>query len=253
MPEKPGDKLKKLKEELQGKEKELGNITKERDTLKGDIASLEKIVAEVKQILDAYKQALQGIKKDKEDLDNYSKIKEPMIEAAIKDKKKDVEDAIKQVDDEIKKIEEEVKDLKKNLDNAKNDYETAKKSLDETQHTYDSLKVLQKKIGDNLKELKSLKDLIEKEEDKNKTANMYFLFLEFENLLKETEGGIKKEDDLESALYEAWTELDEAKAAFRKNEEQLKTSKVELEAKEKDLESAKNNRKQNILKKTDNL
>lgn len=253
MPDKPGDKLKQLKNELQNKENELGNVTKERDTIKSDIVALEKIVAEVQQILVAYKQALQGIKKDKTDIDNYLKIKEPMIEAAIKEKKEAVEAKIKEVDDEIKKMEQDAKEHTIKRDTAYADRESAKESVDEKQHTYDSLKALQKNVDDSLKELKNLKDAIEKEEDNRNTANMYFLFLEFNKLLEKSEGEIKTEVELESALYEAWTELDEAKITLRDKEEQLKTSEALLGAKEKDLESAKKNRRQIVLKKTDDL
>ena len=253
MPEDPGVKLEELKEDLKSKETELTKTTKERDTLKGDIAVLGKIVDEIKQVLNAYKQALQNIQKEKDDIEAYSKTKKSMIEAALKGRKDAVEDEINKIDEGIKEIENEVDKLKKDVENSKSNFSKTKQDLEDHVRAYDSLKNLQKTLSDNVKELKSLKDLIEKEEDKNKTANMYVLFIELERLLEQTNTSMKTDDELKSDLYETWTQLDAAKNAIREKEEKLKMAQAQLENKTKELELAIKNRRQNILTKTAEL
>lgn len=246
MSEKPEEKLKDLKNNLEKTDTEIGELAKQKDTLKTDITALEKIVSEVKQVLSAYGQELPNIEIQKKAIENYSKTKTPMIEVAIKDKKEAIDKKVEEFDGRTKNMEEQVKRLKIKFEDADTQYEDAQKNLKDKQYTYDSLKAFQKEIGGKLKELKNLRESIEKYEEKNETAKMYFLMSELNSLLGNTV--IKTSEGLESELYKKWKELDSAKTALRDREEQLKDARNNFENKQKELESRKKNRRDEILK-----
>jgi len=249
----PEEKLKNLKENLQTKETEYNILTKKKDTLKSDIVVLEKIVSDINQVVKSYNQALQNFEIEIKNIEDYSQIKQPMIDAAIKEKKDMIDSKIKVIDDNIEAIENEVTVLKDKLKNAEIDYKAAKELRNNKQNTFDSLKTLQKKIDGYLKALKNFKDSIEKEEDKNKTANMYFLFSELQVLLSETNSSIITQDTFKSDLYEAWNALDSAEIALRGKDEMFKTSQEEFENKQKELSLLKTNRNQHILSSISNI
>lgn len=253
MVENPEEKLKALKDDLQSTETELGQLTKEKDTLKADIATLERIVSDVNQVVTAYGQALQNIEKDKKYIEDYSQIKVPMIEAAIQNKKDAINEKIKEVNDQIKTTESKVKELKGKSETANAEYKTAKENRDKNQNGFDSLKTLQKTIDGNLKELKNLKESIEKDEEKNKTANMYFLISELNSLLYETKSSIKTQEEFKSALFQAWQDLDLAETALREKDESMKTAKKEFEDKQNELQSLMKNRRAKILEVISNI
>ncbi len=253
MPYNPESKLNDLKTKLQGSETELREMTKERDTLKSDIAALEKIVNEVNQAVSAYGQALQNTEKDRKAIQDYSDIKTPMIEAAVKDKKDAIDAKIKEADDQIKAMEKEVIQLEGKSVNADTAYENTKRDRDKKQDAYNALKALQKTIGDNLKEHNNLKQLIDKAESDNKPASMYFLDVELNKLLSETKSSIKTQEDFKSALNDAWTALDSAETALRDRKEKMTTAQTDLDNKEKELDFANKNRRTKVLEAISNI
>ncbi len=250
MPGNPENELNDLRYELQTSEAKLSEETKKRDELKSEITVLEKLVNEAKQVSNAYGQTLQNIKTEKEAIESYSQTMTPIIEAAIGDKKKAVDDTVAKFNDDLNKMGKEIEDLRKKVEGVNTQLEDVKKNHEQKQNDYNSLKTSQVAIQERMKELKSLKNSIEKEEGK-KIGNKYFLISELNNLLKNTE--IKSQEELKSKLYEASNDLDSAKAALKEKEDQVKTTKNEFEGKQNELESLKKNRRAKILEGISNI
>ncbi|MFX0201755.1 MAG: coiled-coil domain-containing protein, partial [Candidatus Hodarchaeota archaeon] len=180
----PGQKLAELKKDLKVIQGEINESRVRQDTLRNDIADLEKLLSEIKQILKSYDEAVEDLSGKKKDIEDYYGNKRPMIEAAIKEKKGgvgDVDGIVGEYEQKKSKVEEELVEQESKCKDAETKYEEAKAAVEEKHKTIDSLKGAKKFIGDQLKELSSLRGMIEQEEEKQtmlNMLNMYFLITE---------------------------------------------------------------------------
>lgn len=249
MSENVEEKLKTLKGTLQTTEEEIEKKTKEKSTLKGDIANLERIVKEINLISDAYKKGFTSIQENETEIDNYIKLKESMLENAVKDKKDKIISKIKEFDDSIDEIEVDVEDLQEAFEKAQEAYEDAKEVRDKSQIKYNSFKTKQKDIEDKQKKLKDYKQSIEKEEDSKNTTNMYFFIQESKKILDETKTDILSEENFKQKLLEVWNELNADEMSVRDKESKLGEAKKKYDEKQKALDTARKDRNQHILEK----
>ncbi len=239
----PNTKLEELKEDLNTTEKEIAERNKQKETLKKDISDLQKKVDEANQILKAYGQDVQNIEDQKKEFENYSKNNTTIIEQALGDKKAETDTKIADFDKEIKKKEGEVTALENKYNASEAKFETANGALKEKENEYDSLKNLKNKITNKLKELRGLKDLIDKTNAKEKK---YFLISELNALLNETKPIVKMKDELESELYVKLEELGSKRDELRTAEEARNAALEEYKTKKDEL--GKLNRRDEILK-----
>jgi hypothetical protein len=195
---------------------DLESMTKKRDSLKADITALESTATDYKAKLDEYKEKCKELKQKKSDLDQYVATKGPMLEAAVKDKKPKILHCISKVDQWIAQWVQFAETRKHEAEQATERAEAATKRAKEAQEKYDALQSSAATIGSVLDDLKNRQKAIEAEEEGNhklKTARMYYLFLELMKLLAAVT--IRKPEDFERELCNAWTELNQAKSAER--------------------------------------
>ena len=244
--ENPAETLDQLKKKQQDSQTKIAQLTKDSEILKEKIASSEKAVTEIGQILSAYVQALKNLDKERKDIEGYFETKTRMIEAAIQNKEQVIDTTIGEFDKEVSAKTDDQRELEKKHNEAKEGYEGAKKAADEKQKAFDFLKRYQKDAEDRLKELKNLRQEIEKEEEKNNIGAMYFLIQELRSTLDRAQ--IKSRADLEAELYEAWSAVYSAAEDLRVKKEEWEKAKQDLEQLNKELEALKKNRREEILK-----
>lgn len=243
---KPVDELATLRSKLEDRQTELSSLTKQRDTLKQDIEGLELAVTELKQIVAAYDQASKDLKKEKQELDLYVATKTPMLEVAVKDKKAKIHRIIDGVDCDIREARERLKQLEQEAKAAEKDVASATQYEEQEQASYTALKDTYKQIDAKLKQLKALRDTIEKDYDeKNKVAAMYFLMKELGAELSTIR--ILPKEELERELYAAWNRLKKAKNRLREASARQDAAKEAVAKAKKTLETLTTNRRRTIL------
>jgi chromosome segregation ATPase len=241
----PEETLKQLKNDLQSKENEVTQKTSEREVLKGKIASLDKVVNELKPIMSTYGQALPNLQKDRDDIEKYLDAKIPMIYAAVKDKKEDIDDKINEYDKNLREKNEKLKEIKDKHDRYNEAYQYAQGRSQDKQEEYDEKKSYQKNISGKIEDLKNLRKEIGQEGEKSNAASMYFLSEEMKSILEETE--IISQDNLRNTLFNASNELYIANEDLRVKKDDLERTKKELETTQNELKSLESNRRKEIL------
>ena len=243
---KPSEELAGLKTKLEDRQAEIAALSKQRDTLKQDIDGLETAVTELTQIVAAYELVSKAIEKDKRDLDLYVATKTPMLEVAVKEKKDTIEQIIEEADCEIQDARGRLEQLDAAAQEAAQTLEAAKANEEQERTSYNALKDGYKQIEAKLKQLKTLRDTIEKDyDDTNKMAGMYFLLKELKAELASIQ--ILSKDELEQALYAAWNRLKKAKNYLRAMTASNDAAKDAAAREKKNLEGLVTNRRKNIL------
>ncbi len=137
-----------------------------------------------------------------------------MLEVAVKEKKDTIERIIEEADCEIQEARGRLEQLDAAAQEAAQTLEAAKANEEQERTSYNALKDGYKQIEAKLKQLKTLRDTIEKDyDDTNKMAGMYFLLKELKAELASIQ--ILSKDELEQALYAAWNRLKKAKNYLR--------------------------------------
>jgi len=243
--------LKEKKAKVEITKKKIEKLKEESGTYTPDITLLEKIVSEVDQASKAYNQFLDNVKKDREDIKAFLKKKMPEIEASVKDKKGVIQKKINVVEDKIAKLKKQEDKLKKEFENAESEYSKAKSNLLAQQTAYDSAKALRSEIERGFKELKDLRESIEREDAKNK-GRRYFLMRELKTCHERTVSNIKTEKEFKDLLERAGQDLKSAKETLLQTETEMKRVKDDLDKRQKELEALQATRKSEILKKLTN-
>jgi cingulin len=242
----PESKLQELKQDLDSKKAEANTLTQVVGVLNEDIAVLDQITKEIKQIVDGFGQALKNLKCDKEDANDYLNQKKPKIEDAIKGQKDKLDSKIKELKTEVDAAQAALQKSQSTYGEASGSYEDAKEDAEKAQADYNAAKTYQKSVDDKLKEIKGLRERIEKNEN---PASKYFLLGELETALKELKTQwIESQEDLKKKLYAAWTDLDAKKEALRKQKKEWEDAKKDVEEKQKKLEQLAKERIEKTLK-----
>src|SRR5262245_37231894 len=171
--------LNKLKMELDNKKKAADDTAREIAELNESITGFEPITKEITQIINSYNQALKNLKCDRDDLQSYLSEKGGKIKNEVTyDVKKQIEEKRKEFDEWLSNTEAEL--LKKH-EYTYNEYLNTKNNIEEKQKIYTDLKNFQKDVDNDLKDIKHLREVIEKEYNQKKLGNAFFLVNEMEN------------------------------------------------------------------------
>lgn len=223
--------------------------SKERDDLKTDITYLEKSIGEVNQTVESCNKAYQNIEKEVNVFDEYVVSIKKMILSVIPDgEKKQVEDKRDAIDRKKGDQETKVQKLWGDYDTARTNFGMAQDELNQKQAAYDDLKKYQTNIENKIKNLKSLRDLIEKADIEKEVdrKKMYFWTLELEKKFS-AEPKLKKCDQLKAELESKLKELNVAKGKIRTAEDNMRLLKNNYETEKRVLESLITNRNKDIL------
>jgi chromosome segregation ATPase len=246
----PEEGLKALKALLECRQNEVDTQTKKRDALKEDIGALESAVTSLKQILSDYSQALPALQADVQALRDYLANKQRMIEAALGDQKAVIDKTIQDVDSGLAAKQDDLNKKSAAKVEAANQQQAAQDALDQKQATFDAYKQFKSNLQKQDQEMQQLRGTIEKEDEKNNTANMYFWALELKTILDKVNP--VSADELKNTLYQAWKQLHDAKKDLSDKKLAWQAKKADFEAASKALgtpEEQKQNRRDEVLNK----
>ena len=247
----PEDRLKFLQAELARREEQIDKETKEKAALKADVDALTKTVDELNKAKVAFAQAAPGLRQDVGALDTYYKTKEQMVEAALGEKRKDVDNKIIEVENKIKDAKAKVARLEAAAKTACDLDTQAQKTLDAKQQAYDRQKTLQKSLGDNIKTLNSFRKQIEEFDDKTKPASMYVILRELNKV--RTTSTVPEQATFDADLEKAFNELDAAKEDARQKKLACEAAQAEVVKAQAALAALEKSRVEDILKATEPL
>lgn len=244
------EKLKSVKKACKDADDLIGEKSKERDNLKAEITYLEKSISEINQSVVSYNKVYKNIETETKALREYVDAVKKMILSVISEsEKKKVDDQITAADTEIitqngkveKLLDEDCKTAKSNSDIALN-------KLNEKQTAYDNSRKYQANIENKIKNLKTLKDLIERADiekvvDRKK---MYFWILKLEEEFS-ADPQLISSDQLKDELERELKELNAAKEKFRTADDNLKTAQNSYNTEKRVLDSLTIDRDKNIL------
>jgi len=224
-------KLDELQKRLIQEQNDAGKQTIRLDSVKAGVADLAKTDSEVKQIKDTYEKAYDNFYKDLDELNCYFKQKETSVDQ--RPEMGNVKQLIKDLKNIRDPIEESFNEKNKKYTNAKKAFEDCKniQNIAEKQNNFDSLKKYQKEAEEKLKNLKSLKSIIEKEQQKGKFENVCFWVTEFDN----EKFDLKDKDAFNKELVDSWKNLFQAKSDYRDKEQEMKIAKIDLDTAQNQL------------------
>lgn len=240
------DKLNRLRDELEATGEDIDNRSRARDTLKADINYLQKIESDINQAVSAYNKAYENIAGDKKVLDDYAVELNNAINHFPDSVEKKVKEIEGEIDGPISEIEKKLGESNERYKDVKTSYDIANNNVGIQQSSVDSLKAYQKKVDDDLKNLKTLKDLIAKALGENNVLEVYFRSKEFNSKVGfELKTKKKFEDDLKGE----WAGLSEAKKNFRLAETKERSAKNERDKIQEEYDKQKGSRNKDILDK----
>jgi chromosome segregation ATPase len=238
------DKMVKFEDETERKK----TLKNELDTELNEIVTIQN---EIGKILESYCGKFSDFENRKNKSEKYSKKWTPVIEAAIKNQKADLDKKIKEYDDKITLVEKEIPLLEKAITEAINQNGTSGIKCDEEEEAYEKKRKFivdffkdKGKIENKLENLETLEAEIDTAY-KNDKPMMYALISEYNKILKEMT--IKRAEEIESDFYDSWKKLNNAKKDKKEKEEELEIARVKLADKKEELEQLKEKRKDSII------
>lgn len=234
-----------LSQKLNDAECEVAKHAKQRDCLKEDIEAVNKAQCDIKKTVHTYSNAREGLYIAKKDLKDYYDTKWRMILCAVESSKDDIDKIIREYDDAIADQKRKADDLQKQESCAKKEYEDATAHLNDKQGQFDKYKNYKSNLERLLNEIREIRGKIEKEDDLNHPASMYFLIGGLKQILDEAD--VISPEDLKKKLDETWCDVYEAKNVVRDKLACWEDKKADLEKEQNALKELETNRTENIL------
>lgn len=239
------DDVESLLQKLNDAEREVTKQTKQRDCLQQDIAAVNKAQTDIKQTVTTYGTAIEGIKTVKKELKDYYETKWRMILCAVESSKEEIDKVIRDYDDAIAEQKRRIADVIKHESCAHKEYEDATAHLNDKQGQFDKYANYKLNLERSLNEMKEIRGNIEKEDDLNHPASMYFLLGGLKKILDEA--NVISSEDLKKQLDETWCDAYEARNVAREKLAYWEDKKGELEKEQNALKELETNRTTNVL------
>jgi chromosome segregation ATPase len=236
--------LENLRDEIQARDAESASNARKAERLRNYFAELQRLDGDRRQTLDRYNTALKNLQTEFKEAKKYYDTNNSMIPTGLKRKKADIDHDISEFDMELKKKEADLSALKRQSETAKREYESARKNHDDYQQKYNDLLNQQQIVEAGLKEVATLKEQIQKEENVTKK---YFLNAEMGKLLQRIK--IKPSSNVSNELDKALRALKSAKEVLDEKEDKFNEANASAKSSESQLEALKKNRRAEILDK----
>jgi chromosome segregation ATPase len=241
----PNERLKQLQIDLGQQQSRRDHIAKELDELQADITDLQNTVNEVHTTLTDYGNGLKGMQTDLHSLQYFYEQKAKMVAAAIGDKKDPIDDAIQSFDRETEKMEDHLSELGRRRDAAQDEFAKADAIQADRQADYDAAKNYKQDTEARLTDLKALRTSITTADDATDVATMYFLTLEFKEVLKDTR--LVSQHQLAHDLKEKLSLLEAAKEEARNKKSAWNELQTTYDAHNATLQTRVAGRRANLL------
>jgi DNA repair exonuclease SbcCD ATPase subunit len=244
-PPDPVERLNELKIELTHQQTKQTHITQQVTDLQNDITDLTTSVGDMRNILTTYGGQVKDLENRFHILEHFYHQKKTMVMAAIGDKKGPIDKLIFEFDEALGEMERCIDELAEKVRCAQQESDRATAVQAEKQKEYDAVKAYKDDIGTQLTNLESLRTLITAADDATDAASMYFLVLEFQELLECTT--IISQHHLAMDLRHRLGELEEAKENARAKSAALSTLQAELASQQAALDAKEAGRRQQLL------
>lgn len=244
-PPDPVERLNELKIELTHQQTKQTHITQQVTDLQNDITDLTTSVGDMRNILTTYGGQVKDLENRFHILEHFYHQKKTMVMAAIGDKKGPIDKLIFEFDEALGEMERCIDELAEKVRSAQQESNRAADAQTEKQKEYDAVKTYKDDIGTQLTTLESLRTLITAADDATDAASMYFLVLEFQELLECT--SIVSQHHLAMDLRHRLGELEEAKENARAKSATLSTLQAELASQQAALDAKEAGRRQQLL------
>jgi septal ring factor EnvC (AmiA/AmiB activator) len=241
----PNERLAQLKVELKQQQDRLNHLGKQTEGLQTDIDDLEKTVGEVKTTVADYGSEVKDLETKLHELNYFYQLKHRMIMAAIGDEKEPIDELIREFDRELERMQDRLTELGKLRAAARGESEEADRIQAEEQAEYDQVKGYKQSTENGLEELAGLRGDITSADDANDAASMYFLVLEFQNILRQTH--ILSQHHLAQELKQKLGDLESAKENARAKKAHWDHLATEYDAHEGTLKIKRESRRQHLL------
>jgi hypothetical protein len=241
----PNERLKQLQIELGEQQSRRDHIVKELDELQADITDLQNTVNEVQTTLTDYGNGIKGMQTELHGLQYFYDQKAKMVSAAIGEKKDPIDDAIQSFDRDTEKMEDHLEELGRRRDAAQTEFYKADAIQAERQSDYDAVKNYKQGTDAKLNDLKALRTAITQADDATDVATMYFLILEFKEVLEHTR--LVSQHQLALDLKEKLSLLEATKEEARTKKSAWNELQTKYDAHKATLETRESGRRANLL------
>jgi hypothetical protein len=213
--------------------------------LQTDISDLQANVTQVRTTVTSYGAGLKEINARLQPLEYFYHQKSKMILAAIGDKKVLIDDLIRLYDEQLVLMHERLRELHGKQHAAQEESNEAAHVQEARQNEYDKLIAYQQHVTDKLTEMEALRAAITQADDNTDVATMYFLLLEFQGRLRET--NIIPQHQLSLDLRQKLGELETAKEHARAKSAALSAAQAEYTAYKTELNTKRADRHKKLL------
>ena len=241
----PNERLKQLQIELSQQQSRRDHIAKELDELQADITDLQNTVNEVQTTLTDYGNGIKGMQTELHSLQYFYEQKTKMVAAAIGEKKDPIDDAIQTFDRDTDRMEDHLEELGRRRDAAHTEFLKADAIQVDREAEYDAVKNYKQDTDAKLNDLKALRTAITQADDATDVATMYFLILEFKEVLEHTR--LVSQHQLAHDLKEKLSLLEAAKEEARTKKSAWNELQTNYDAHKKTLDQRESGRRTNLL------
>jgi chromosome segregation ATPase len=244
-PPDPVERLHELNIDLARRQSQQTHITKQVTDLQTDITDLTQSVSDMKSILTSYGGQVKDLEARLHSLEYFYEQKKTMTLAAIGDKKGPIDKLIAEFDEDLERMQGQINDLTDRVTAAQHESHRATAAQTEKQSEYDAVKAYKDAIAAQLTNLEALRTQITAADDATDIASMYFLVVEFHDLLSSTQ--IVSQHQLAVDLRRRLGDLEAAKENARAKSAELNALQTELTAKQAELAAKQAARQQQLL------
>lgn len=244
-PPDPVERLHQLNIELTHEQARQTHITQQVTNLQTDITDLTTSVGDMKNILTTYGGQVKDLETRLHSLEYFYQQKKTMVMAAIGDKKGPIDKLISEFDGDLEVMQTALAELFDKVNSAQQDSQRAAAVQTERQKEYDAVKAYKDDITAQLTSLETLRTAITAADDATDIASMYFLVLQFQDLLNSTE--IISQHQLAIDLRHRLGDLEAAKEQARAKSAALSGLQAELASQQATLATKQAGRQQQLL------
>lgn len=231
---------------------EIGLKEELKNKLIDDISKLTRIEATIEQNIKDYGNARDKFESRKNELEKYYKLKEPMIETVIKDKKATIDKEIQKYDDNIVNIQKEIqKGENETIPAARSEYYATVKDSHNLKHQCKKkraeIKNYETSIKEKLDKLEKEKaEVIDNLDETKQGPEIYIRLNEFNRVLGEID--LKTPDDFAKEFYELWKKFDNIDKQRQDKKQKCEITIEEIKEKERSYKKIKEERLTEFLK-----
>ncbi len=241
----PVARLQQLKNELADRQRQIDHLDKQSTDLQTDITDLSQTVQDVTTTLADYGGQVKNLELSLHALQYFYDQKHKMVMAAIGDKKGPIDELIREFDYETDMMQGRLDELDGMVESAQLESQRATDNQNAKQTEYNAVKGYSTAIQANLTDLEALRTSITTADTNTDTASEYFLVLEFQYVLGETD--IVSQHQLALELKQKLGELEQAKEQARAKSSELNKLQNDQTAQKTALTTRRQSRRQQLL------